>query len=195
MNLRLPWLTLSAAASACAIEREAPSTGEAWPVRLGVPDQRLELAALSDLGLEDGVDRDAWLALSPRVVVESDGAHLGLPFIADDTDPLRVRLEGLYETGDQEIVSWTSRTSRESGLDHDLSFTVRLADDSGTLGRHWIAVRVTGSMRCDAEPRQPRSVAVFDADREPLPWDGVEVAIAGVWIGLEVLPASCAVPA
>lgn len=188
------WVAVSAAAwvAGCSAWPGPEPGGGGWIVDVGLPDQDVALAALTDVPA-DAVD--AWLAGRPRAAVDGGFASLAAPFVAIDDDT--VHLSGLYDTGDAHL-TLISADRAVNGLDHDLSFTVSVRSDAdGVAGAdHWLGVVVDGDPGCGGDV-VPRGFAVFDADRMPVPVEGpatdAELVVAGVRVAVSVPEQRCLV--
>ncbi|MCA9688373.1 MAG: hypothetical protein R3A51_16770 [Nannocystaceae bacterium] len=178
--------------AACLPEPDAAP--ETWVVRVGVPAQQLPWSALADapaLADASADERAAFLERRPRVVVDVGFGSIAASLRAGE-DPEQLTIDGYFDDGG-ELLSITSHApGAASGLDHDLSFRVRLEDDDGQLAAHWIGVALDGDPGCGGDPL-PRSVQVFDDDRAPLDYDGEGLTIAGVRVAMVIPERVCAV--
>lgn len=170
----------------CDGEPADSSTRQSWRVELGIPGQAIPMDAL-------GVtDREAWLLLRPRVVVDAGGAAIASSFGPAEM-PDEVRLDGLFETREEFLSIRSDQPSDASGLDHNLSWWVEINDDRSQLRRTWIGAEVLGNPGCGGD-RQPSSVEIFDADRQPLEWDGEHIEHEGLTLAFVIPDHECSAP-
>lgn len=124
MRCLVPVLVL---ASACA---NTPSSAEMpWTAMIGIENQVFDPGPLPG-------GRDAWLATTPRLVVESFG-KIAVPFTADPASATGLRLSGFFDelTGGSMFLRTevaTEDAAAMNGLGYGALLRVTIAQDGGT---------------------------------------------------------------